>query len=110
MEQSRNGRPVPASARGGPCTPEPRRYSHPIERRREGQCEPVQSILCALAGQNQVLCAMKAELDEILELSDQIAVIYEGECMGVVRDRDATKEGIGLLMAGVKGTQAATAS
>ena len=51
MEQSRNGRPVPASARGGPCTPEPRRYSHPIERRREGQCEPVQSILCALAGQ-----------------------------------------------------------
>ena len=50
MEQSRNGRPVPASARGGPCTPEPRRYSHPIERRREGQCEPVQSILCALAG------------------------------------------------------------
>ena len=79
-EQSRNGRPVPASARGGPCTPEPRRYSHPIERRREGQCEPVQSILCALAGQNQVLCAMKAELDEILALLEQQAETAGGDC------------------------------
>ena len=80
MEQSRNGRPVPASARSGPCTPEPRRYSHPIERRREGQCEPVQSILCALAGQNQVLCAIKAELDEILALLEQQAETAGGDC------------------------------
>lgn len=54
-----------------PETPQPcsdiRRYSHPIEQRcRRIQCEPLQSVLCALAGQNQVLCAMKAELDEIL--------------------------------------------
>ena len=81
MEQSRNGRPVPASARGGPCTPELRRYSHPLERRREGQCEPVQSILCALAGQNQVLCAMKAELDEILALLEQqTGTADSGDC------------------------------
>ena len=61
MEQSRNGRPVPASARGGPCTPELRRYSHPIERRREGQCEPVQSILCALAGQDEILALLEQQ-------------------------------------------------
>lgn len=80
MEQSRNGRPVPASARGGPCTPEPAALFPPYRARREGQCEPVQSILCALAGQNQVLCAMKAELDEILALLEQQAETAGGDC------------------------------
>ena len=80
MEQSRNGRPVPASARSGPCTPEPRRYSHPIERRREGQCEPVQSIRGALAGQHPVRCARQAELDESRALLEQQAETAGGDC------------------------------
>jgi simple sugar transport system ATP-binding protein len=41
------------------------------------------------------------DLDEILALSDRIAVIFEGEIMGVVDRADATPEKIGLLMAGV---------
>ena len=58
---------VSASARqGGDSTPQIRRYAHPIEKsRRVGRCEPIQAILCALTGQNQVLCAIKAELDEV---------------------------------------------
>lgn len=58
---------VSASARqGGDSTPQIRRYAHPIEKsRRVGRCEPMQAILCSLAGQNQVLCAIKAELDEV---------------------------------------------
>ena len=58
---------VSASARqGGDSTPQIRRYTHPIEKsRRVGRCEPMQAILCSLAGQNQVLCAIKAELDEV---------------------------------------------
>ena len=41
------------------------------------------------------------DLDEVLALSDRIAVLYEGRIMGVV-DRDATNaEALGLMMAGV---------
>jgi simple sugar transport system ATP-binding protein len=41
------------------------------------------------------------DLDEILALSDRIAVIYEGRIMGVVARGQATPEVLGLLMAGV---------
>lgn len=60
---------VSSSMRGDGENPEVRRWAHPIEapQRRPAQnnCEPMQTILCALAGQNQVLCTIKAELDEI---------------------------------------------
>jgi len=42
---------------------------------------------------------VSAELDEILELSDRIGVMYRGELVGVVDAREADKEEIGLLMA-----------
>jgi ABC-type uncharacterized transport system ATPase subunit len=41
------------------------------------------------------------ELDEIMELSDRIAVMYRGEIVAVVESEEASKEQIGLLMAGV---------
>jgi ABC-type uncharacterized transport system ATPase subunit len=42
------------------------------------------------------------DLDEILALSDRIAVIYEGQIMDIVPREEATPEKLGLLMAGVK--------
>lgn len=42
---------------------------------------------------------VSAELDEVLELSDRIAVMYRGEIVAVVDGRSANKEEIGLLMA-----------
>jgi ABC-type uncharacterized transport system ATPase subunit len=42
------------------------------------------------------------DLDEILALSDRIAVIYEGRIMDVLDRSVATREKLGLLMAGVK--------
>jgi ABC-type uncharacterized transport system ATPase subunit len=42
---------------------------------------------------------ISAELDEILELSDRIGVMYRGELVSVVDARTADKEEIGLLMA-----------
>jgi general nucleoside transport system ATP-binding protein len=42
------------------------------------------------------------DLDEIRALSDRIAVIFEGEIVGVVNAKDATTEQLGLMMAGVK--------
>lgn len=42
------------------------------------------------------------DLDEILALSDRIAVIFHGEIMGIVDRADSTPEKLGLLMAGEK--------
>jgi simple sugar transport system ATP-binding protein len=42
---------------------------------------------------------VSAELDEVLELSDRIAVIYRGEIVGTRDGRTADKNEIGLLMA-----------
>jgi general nucleoside transport system ATP-binding protein len=40
------------------------------------------------------------DLDEVLALSDRIAVIYEGEIVGVLPSQEATAERLGLLMSG----------
>ena len=42
---------------------------------------------------------VSAELDEILELSDRIAVIYRGRLVGLRDGRTADKNDVGLLMA-----------
>mgnify|MGYP001601590078 CR=1 FL=1 len=46
---------------------------------------------------------VSAELDEILGLSDRIAVLYDGKIMDVIDAQDADRERIGLLMAGITG-------
>jgi ABC-type uncharacterized transport system ATPase subunit len=45
---------------------------------------------------------VSSELDEIMALSDRIAVMYRGQIVDVIPAAEATKEGVGLLMAGVK--------
>jgi simple sugar transport system ATP-binding protein len=42
---------------------------------------------------------VSAELDEVLELSDRIAVMYRGELVATLDGRGANKEEVGLLMA-----------
>jgi simple sugar transport system ATP-binding protein len=44
---------------------------------------------------------ISAELDEIMSLSDRIAVMYKGRVLDTVDARSATREQLGLLMAGV---------
>jgi len=46
------------------------------------------------------------ELDEIMELSDRIAVMYRGKIVAIVPAEQATKSYIGLLMAGISPEQA----
>jgi len=45
---------------------------------------------------------VSAELDEIMTLSDRVAVMYKGEIISVLPIAEATREGLGLLMAGIK--------
>jgi simple sugar transport system ATP-binding protein len=40
------------------------------------------------------------ELDEVLKLSDRVAVIYEGKIVGWVDPKNTSEEELGLLMAG----------
>jgi ABC-type uncharacterized transport system ATPase subunit len=42
---------------------------------------------------------ISAELDEVLELSDRIGIMYRGELVAIVDARQADKEEVGLLMA-----------
>ena len=48
------------------------------------------------------------DLDEILNLSDRIAVIYEGRIMDIVERENVDVERIGLMMAGVSEQMAET--
>lgn len=45
---------------------------------------------------------VSAELDEILSLSDRIAVMYKGRILETLDAKDATREKLGLLMAGIR--------
>ncbi|NJD58716.1 MAG: ABC transporter ATP-binding protein [Anaerolineae bacterium] len=44
---------------------------------------------------------VSSELDEIMQLADRIAVMYRGKIIDIVPAEKATKEGVGLLMAGI---------
>ena len=45
------------------------------------------------------------ELDEILDLSDRVAVIFKGQIQKVLDRKDANRRSLGILMAGVKDDQ-----
>jgi ABC-type uncharacterized transport system ATPase subunit len=70
-----------------------------------GATEYVHALLLEQRQQGTAILLISEDLDEILALSDRIAVIYEGRIMGVVDGEEATPEQLGLLMAGVKGEQ-----
>ena len=45
---------------------------------------------------------LSEDLDEVLALSDRIAVIYEGRIVGVLPCAEADVEQLGLMMSGVR--------
>ncbi len=47
------------------------------------------------------------DLDEVMALSDRIAVMFDGKVMGIVDQKDATRESIGLMMTGEQQQSAA---
>jgi len=66
-----------------------------------GATEYIHKKLLAQRAQGAAILLISTELEEILALSDRIAVIYEGRIMGILPGgRNNTKK-IGLMMAGV---------
>ena len=66
-----------------------------------GSIEFIHSQIVAKRDEGVAVLVVSAELDEIMALSDRIAVMYRGEIVAVVPREKATREELGLLMAGV---------
>ena len=67
-----------------------------------GAIEAVQILLLDQRENGTAILLISEELEELLSLSDRIAVIYEGEIMGIVDADHAEIKEIGLMMTGQK--------
>ena len=67
-----------------------------------GSIEFIHQRIVEQRDQGVAVLLVSAELDEIMSLSDRIAVMYHGEIMATMPAKDAKRETLGLLMAGVK--------
>ena len=67
-----------------------------------GAIERVHKTLLQLKEQGKAILLISAELSEVMNLSDRIAVFYEGEVSARFDNGEYTKEEIGLFMAGKK--------
>jgi simple sugar transport system ATP-binding protein len=63
--------------------------------------EYVRSKLLEQRAEGAAILLISEDLDEIMHLSDTIAVLYEGRIMAIKSVDDASPEELGLLMAGV---------
>lgn len=70
-----------------------------------GSIEFIHQQIVAKRDDGVAVLLVSAELDEIMALSDRIVVFYKGEIIGIVPRAQATREGLGLLMAGVQSGQ-----
>ena len=68
-----------------------------------GSIEFIHNQIVAKRDEGIAVLVVSSELDEIMALSDRIVVMYKGEIIDIVPRADATREGLGLLMAGIKG-------
>jgi simple sugar transport system ATP-binding protein len=66
-----------------------------------GSIEYIHGRIIEKRDQGCAVLLVSPELDEILELSDRVAVMYRGQIVATVDAGRVTKEQVGLLMAGV---------
>lgn len=67
-----------------------------------GSIEYIHHQILKKREQGCAILLISTELDEILNLSDRIGVIYRGQIIDVLNGKDATREKLGLLMAGIQ--------
>mgnify|MGYP000870723544 CR=1 FL=1 len=67
-----------------------------------GSIEYIHRTLVRLRDEGAAVLLISSELDEITSLSDRIAVMYRGEIVDTLDAGTATREELGLLMAGSK--------
>ncbi|MCB5951334.1 ABC transporter ATP-binding protein [Enterococcus sp. BWT-B8] len=65
-----------------------------------GAIEYIHKRLIEQRNQNKAVLVVSFELDEILNVSDRIAVIHAGKIVGIVDPKETSENELGLLMAG----------
>ena len=71
-----------------------------------GAARFVHERLLALRGQGGGVLVISEDLEELLILSDRIAVMYEGRIVGVLEAAEASIQRLGLMMSGAEGKAA----
>ncbi len=66
-----------------------------------GATEYIHMRLLKQCNEGTATLLISEDLDEVLALSDRIAVLYEGRIMGIVERDETNAEELGLMMAGV---------
>jgi len=67
-----------------------------------GAAEYVHSRLLEARDQGMAILLLSTELEEVLSLSDRIIVMFEGKIMGTLNAEEASREKVGLMMAGTR--------
>ncbi|HID87498.1 MAG TPA: ATP-binding cassette domain-containing protein, partial [Anaerolineae bacterium] len=62
----------------------------------------IRELLVRMRDEGRGVLLISADLDEIMELSDRIAVMYEGEFLGIGKAEELSREEIGMMMGGVR--------
>lgn len=68
-----------------------------------GSIEYIHKRLVEQRNSGKAVLLVSLELDEILNVSDRIAIINNGELIGVVNADETNENEVGLMMAGIKG-------
>jgi simple sugar transport system ATP-binding protein len=66
-----------------------------------GSIEYIHKRLIEKRDEGCAILLVSTELDEVMQLSDRIAVVYRGKVLDILDAKKATKEMVGLLMAGI---------
>ncbi len=64
--------------------------------------EYIRNYLIKLRTEGKAVLLVSADLDEVLQLSDRMGIMYEGEFMGVVKPEEVNTEEIGMMMGGIR--------
>ncbi len=77
--------------------------AHPTSGLDVSATEQIHSLLLRRRLEGTAVLLVSEDLDEVLALSDRIAVFFSGEIVGIVPSADAHREHIGLMMMGQRG-------
>ncbi len=75
-----------------------------------GAIEYIHKQLVAERDRGRAILLVSLELDEVMNVSDRILVMYEGEIVGEFDPKKTTVQELGLYMAGAQRTQAGSSS
>ena len=67
-----------------------------------GAAQYIRDILVDMRNKGRAILLVSADLDEVLALSDRVAIMYEGRFMAVAEPEELDRERIGMLMGGVE--------